>query len=133
MASIMIVEDETMLAEAWREALLPDGHEVTAVGTGSEAVQIMKSKQFDVVITDLMMPDGGGMYVSGMTRMLQGHRRIIVVSGHLTIGVTGATRKDALSGLGVRRFLSKPVDINDLRRAIKEALEDENDGVHYSA
>lgn len=126
MAAILIVEDERDLAVAWSEALAIDGHEITIAGTGAEAASIMKGQNFDIVVTDINMPDGGGMYVSGMTRMLQGHRRIIVVSGYLAPTISGTTNRDALSGLGVRRFLSKPIELEDLRQAISDSLEEES-------
>lgn len=126
MATVLIVDDEHDLAQAWAAILQADDHVVTVACSGAEAADVMKSERFDVVLTDLNMPEGGGMYVSGMARMLQGHRNIIVVSGFLSSSIAGQSRREALAGLGVRKFLSKPVDADELRRAVREAADQEH-------
>lgn len=123
MASVLIVDDDHLIAEAWCDALEGHDYEVFVALSGEEAAALLKSRAFDVVVTDLNMPDGGGMYVSGMTRMLQGHKKIIVVSGYLSPSLAGVARRNALANLGVRCFLSKPISIEELISAVEEVME----------
>ena len=122
MGTVLVADDDLQVAAALRDALQLDGHDATIAVSGAEAHELLKRQPFDVVVTDFKMPEGGGMYVSGLTRMYQGHNDIIVVSGYLTPSLAGRARRNALANLGVRRFLSKPVEPGELRDAVRELL-----------
>lgn len=119
MASVLIADDDQELADAWRRALEADGHEVTVVGDGAAAVEKLMQSRYDVVITDVIMPDTGGIVVSGMARIHLTSSAVIAVSGYLN-DISGRAKREFLSNIGVKHVLQKPVDINELSRLVEQ-------------
>ncbi len=58
--NILIVDDEEKIRELVKKYAVYEGHEVTEAGDGMEAVEICKSKDFDIIILDIMMPELDG-------------------------------------------------------------------------
>lgn len=58
MARVLLVEDESGLREIMAEALADFGHEPTVATNGVQAIQRLAEQGFDVVITDISMPEG---------------------------------------------------------------------------
>jgi serine/threonine-protein kinase len=109
----LIADDEIPSLLALRELLIAafPGAEVIPVTNTGTAVAIAMRERPDVVITDLAMPDGGGVV---LTRTLRAdprtaHVPIIVVTGH-----GGTPEWSALRDLGADRFMVKPVDFDAL-------------------
>lgn len=119
MAEVLIADDDRELADAWRRALETEGHSVTVVHTGSAALDRLKQKRFDVVITDVVMPDGGGIMVSGMSRLHLERSSVIAISGYLD-DLAGKAKLEFLRNLGVKHILSKPVDLDVLSNLVAE-------------
>ncbi len=61
--SILVVDDEESVATTIEAILRLDGHEVTAVTSGAEALRLLNERQFDVVLTDLRLADIDGVEV----------------------------------------------------------------------
>ncbi len=71
MAKVLIADDEPKLGSILGEALELDGHRVERVGGGAEAVAKLREMSFDVVVTDLRMPDIDGLAVLQSARALR--------------------------------------------------------------
>jgi CheY-like chemotaxis protein len=63
MYSILLVDDSVALREALARSLTRRGCRVTTAGGGVEALDVLRQQPFDVVITDLNMPDRGGLWL----------------------------------------------------------------------
>jgi len=62
---ILVVDDDAVAADLLREVLTKEGYQVQTATKGSEAIQIGTRIPYDMVITDLKMPDVGGLEVVG--------------------------------------------------------------------
>ena len=60
MSNILVIEDDDIMLKAIRNILRKDGHEVITAKDGKEAFEKLDNEQYDVVITDLMMPGTDG-------------------------------------------------------------------------
>lgn len=120
MASVLIADDDVDVADAWRRALELDGHEITIVHDGQSAVQELKAKEFDVVLTDVVMPEGGGLVVSGIARVARGAPKVLVVSAHLNGDIGGRAKLEFLKNLGVKHILTKPADIDEISAIVAQ-------------
>src|ERR1051325_755665 len=82
-ARILCVEDDEELRNIYREILLQQGYEVTTASDGVHAWKTLVSgKKFDLLLTDIEMPNLGGMELVGMARLGGMKFPIILVSGY---------------------------------------------------
>lgn len=116
-ASILLVDDEPMLREELSEALEFEGFDVQAVGSVAEALQSCSETRFDLIITDLKMPQKGGLDLLTALQDLSDPPLAFVLSGH----GAESNRVEAMR-LGARDCFSKPVDPDDLIMKISEYL-----------
>jgi signal transduction histidine kinase/ActR/RegA family two-component response regulator len=109
--SILIVEDNADLALTYRTLLQRQGHHVTAVHTGTDALTATEDDLFDVVLCDLGLPDVDGYTVARTVRARPhgGRLRLIAVSG-FSQGTDRAQSRTA----GFDAHLAKPLPLNDL-------------------
>ncbi|WP_329556694.1 hybrid sensor histidine kinase/response regulator [Streptomyces sp. NBC_00696] len=114
---ILIVEDNTDLAATYRTLLERQGHHVTAVHTGADALTATESDVFDVVLCDLGLPDTDGYTVARTVRARQhGSRpRLIAVSGF-----SQGTDRSLSRAAGFDAHLAKPLPLNDLLDLLDE-------------
>ncbi len=118
--SILVIDDEPGLTFTLESTLRSGGYAVTAVDSGRRALEALSAHTFDVVLTDIMLPDIDGMQIIAAVRKQQPTARIVAISG----GGSYMTPAEALRiavRLGASRFLEKPFGRADLLRVIAEA------------
>ena len=117
--SILVVEDETALANALAEALRDAGYAVARAADGEEALAEVRARQFDLVICDLKMPrlDGKAFYRALAQARPALIKHVIFVTGD----VAGTDAEQFLKESGCR-WLAKPFRLADLLRAVREGL-----------
>jgi len=122
MSKILVIDDEPHIRTLVSAFLVQDGHEVDLAENGMEGLKMIRLNRYDLLITDIVMPEQDGLGVL-MELKEQGSRmRIIVMSG-------GGTRLNIDNYLnlarlmGADRVLSKPLDFLKLQAAVKEVLE----------
>ncbi len=121
MCKILVVEDERNLRRLYTEELEIEGHQVTAVSCGKEALHALESRPVDLVILDLALPNGNGMnYSSGidcLQKMLSRRRDLKVI-----INSAYPDFKLDFRSWGAERFLTKSSDLSELKEAINELM-----------
>ena len=102
--SILLVEDVTDIRDVFAALLASDGAEVVAVGTALDALSRLRQRNFDVVLTDLGLPDVSGLVLID-TIVASGARRprIVVVTGY------GEPHTSEARRAGADAILTKPV------------------------
>jgi len=121
MAKILILDDNLDMLEMQAEHLRAEGHHVSLATTGPAAIARIKELGFDLLVTDLIMPDMDGIEVIMSLRKLQPPIRIIAISGGGRINA-----KDYLAlaaQIGVHGTLQKPFSGAELCRAVDHALQ----------
>ncbi len=93
---ILVVEDATDIREAFTVLLRSEGADVVATGSGREAAEIAAERRFDVVLSDLGLPDVPGDVLIRQIRAAANERtRVIVVTGYAEPHVTRARQAGA--------------------------------------
>ena len=80
---VLLVEDDPLVRWATEAMFAELGHAVTSAGTGREALRSLEAERFDVLFTDLGLPDIGGAELAREATRRAGHMRVIVATGHL--------------------------------------------------
>ena len=117
-AAILIVEDEADMLKGLCKMLSPEGYEVEGVATGTEAVQKLERKVFDVVITDLKLPGPSGMQVLKKLKEVSPETVGIVITGYATVESAVEAMK-----LGAYDYITKPFDLQKVKVVVRNALD----------
>jgi len=115
---LLIVDDEHEFASTLAERLLMRDFDTTVANSGMDALSIIKSTTFDVVLLDLKMPDMSGLEVLEKIKAHDPTVEVIMLTGH------GSTAR-GLDGMerGAFDYLMKPVELSELIIKIKQAYE----------
>jgi len=118
LASIMVVDDDSHIAELLSRLVARKGHDVTRCTDSVEAREKILNGRYDLIITDLFMPEVDGLQLSQAALEHDPEIMVIVVTGH-------ATLESGLSALrlGVYDFILKPFKNQEVEYAVKRALE----------
>jgi CheY-like chemotaxis protein len=117
MACILIIENEILFRQVVAAALTQDGHSVFEAGDGRTAAAILKALRVDLIITDLVMPNGDGIEVITNARLDRNPIPIIAMTGwHSQSELFSNVAKK----LGAQRVLRKPFTMATLLSAVGE-------------
>lgn len=111
---VLIVDDDEAHAQAVAQSLERIACDCTVANSGKRGVALIESENFDVVVTDMKMDDVDGLEILAKTKEELPDAEVIVVTGHgsITSAVTAMQH-------GAYTYLSKPLDIGELRRRAK--------------
>ena len=121
MARILAVDDSAAMRQMVGITLTGAGHDVQQASDGAEALELAERQRFDLVITDVLMPDGDGIELICEVKKVQPTARIIAISG----GGHYLRASDCLGmakGLGAHAVLMKPFDRAQLMETIERVL-----------
>jgi len=126
-ASLLVVDDEPDLCTLYELTLLREGYRVETATCVTDARALLLAQRFDVVITDMRMPDGLGLDLLQDLRTQQRSERCIVVTAY-------GSAESAVEALraGAFDYLTKPVDLKQLRIVVASAVQG-SPGSTYSA
>ena len=116
-AQILVVDDEPDLRTLYELALVREGYNVHAVGTLADAFELLAQQRFEVVITDMRLPDGDGISLLHRLRDEQRSERCVVITAY-------GSAENAVESLkaGAFDYLTKPVDIKQFRSVVASAV-----------
>jgi len=116
-AKILLVDDDPSIRVVVTEALRREGHDVRAAATVAEQVAMLESFVPDVLITDVILPDGNGLDLVPSILAKRPDLPVIVLSAQNTL--TTAVRA---TEQGAFEYLPKPFDLDELCRAVRDGL-----------
>lgn len=115
---IMLVDDEERFLATTKKLLAKKGYDILTATSGSEALDILKTKKVHVVVLDVKMPGMNGLTTLGQIKKLYPMVEVVMLTGH----ATGETAVEVLNA-GATDYLMKPADIDDLVQKAEEASE----------
>ncbi len=118
MSSILVVDDKDTVRQMLSKALQSEGYTVDLAEDGLTALEKAKDKQYDLVLTDLKLPNKDGLEVLSAMKELDPEVAVIVMTAYGTIESAVQAMK-----MGAFDFLTKPFDTDHLNMLIKRALE----------
>lgn len=115
---ILVIDDEQVIREGVDRALSKRGYEVNKAEDGSRGLELLKELEFDIVLTDLMMPGLDGFQVLEWIRENQPHVQVIVITGFATVTKAVTAMKQ-----GAFDFVGKPFTPDYIRVVVDKAIE----------
>ena len=115
---ILVVDDEEIVRISCKKCLTPEGYDVDVAANGFEGMQLMQAAQYDLILTDLKMPEMDGMEFIVKAKASQPDTRIIMITGYSTVEHAVKAMR-----LGAYNYVEKPFTPEALIAAAREALE----------
>jgi DNA-binding NtrC family response regulator len=117
-STILVVDDEPYVLESLRRLVESDGFLCLTASSAEAAAEILRSRDADVVLTDLSMPGEDGIGLLRRSRELDPNRPVIVLTGVGTVASAVSAMKE-----GAADFLQKPVEPGALLALLRRAVE----------
>ncbi len=121
---VLIVEDDVICREAMERLLQGYGYETCSCSSGQEAITLLKRQKFDILITDLQMPEMDGLELVSKAQSLDGQMRMVLMTG-----IPAEDLGDRLKKSKVNGFLSKPLDWSNLILLLESLIKVKNRSV----
>jgi CheY-like chemotaxis protein len=118
---ILLVDDEETLRFVLRETLISEGYSVDVANDGFQALERVKGKSYDLLITDIKMHGMDGLQLIREIKRNGSHLKIIIITAYGSLEMV----KEA-ARLGVIEFVSKPFKIQEIKDVITRNLCDDN-------
>ena len=117
MIRILLAEDDTSMREYLQRALQRVGYEVSAVGCGTEAMPLLETERFDLLLTDIVMPEMDGIELAQKASAIDPNIRVMFITGFAAVALNPDSNapKDA-------KVLSKPFHLKDLVNEVEKLL-----------
>ena len=117
MARILLAEDDTSMREYLQRALQRVGYEVSAVGCGTEAMPLLQTERFDLLLTDIVMPEMDGIELARRAAELDPDIKIMFITGFAAVALNpdSSAPKQA-------KVLSKPIHLRELVTEVQKML-----------
>ena len=115
---ILIVEDEKILRISLADALKGEGYTVLAVPNGEEALSAIRKGAFSLIVTDIRLPNIGGMEILRQSLQMSPATPVVMMTGYGNI-------KDAVESMRIGAFdyITKPFDLDEMFVTVNKALE----------
>lgn len=116
-ANLLVVDDDPVITDMISQALQKEGYQIEIVNSGKDAIAKGRNKKYDLILTDLRMPDLDGMDVLGWFRKEQPEAIVILMTAF-------GSSNSAIESIrqGAYDYISKPFKIEELRNVIRKAL-----------
>jgi two-component system nitrogen regulation response regulator NtrX len=118
MPSILIIDDEAGIRESLTGVLEDEGYKAAAAESGEACLDLLRKRDFDVVLLDVWLPGMDGLDTLQQIREIEGAPEVIMISGHGTIETAVRATK-----LGAFDFLEKPLSVEKTLILVKNAID----------
>ena len=114
---VLVVDDEPIVTRSSRRILAEEGYDVDTTQSGREGMRRALSEEFDLIVTDLKMPDLDGMELVHAVRSRRPRTAIVIITGYGTVrSAVDATKA------GVSDYIEKPFTPQEIAHAANRAL-----------
>ena len=117
MATILLAEDDRAVREFVSRALRQDGHDITAVSDGQQALDALGKGQYDMLLTDIVMPQLDGIALALKAAKEYPDLPVLLMTGY----AAERQRAHNLDAL-IQDVISKPFTLREIREAVRKML-----------
>jgi two-component system, cell cycle response regulator len=118
MERILIVEDDSFFREVFTDLLQEDGFSVEVAASGEEALELIASRDYQLVVTDLVMRDVSGLDILSAVKRLDPAVDVIMVTGHANVETAIYALKN-----GATDYLIKPINHDEFRHIVAQCMD----------
>jgi len=116
--SILIVDDDTSLLSVLKNSFQEENYHVTVSSNGLDAIEKCRANSYDLIITDIMMPGATGLEVLSSAKKINPNTLVILITGFASLETAVKAIRE-----GAYDYITKPFRLEEIRIAVKNALE----------
>lgn len=116
--SILVVDDELLIRDLLYDFFQQQGWDIAIAEDGKKAIEILKQKKIDILLTDIKMPEVDGLALTSMVKQNYPEIPVVLMTGYPSVD----TAVEALR-YKVEDYIIKPFNINKLYKSLKERVE----------
>ncbi|MCH8206003.1 MAG: response regulator [Chloroflexi bacterium] len=116
-ARILVVDDEKSMRDLLEQILVPEGYEVTTAEGGRAALTLLHKQRFDLILTDIVMPDIDGTEVLQGAKEIDPNVAVVVITGY-----PSADTAVRLIGMGAAEYVTKPFNVDVIQVTVAKVL-----------
>jgi DNA-binding NtrC family response regulator len=120
---VLVIDDEAIVRVSCERVLKPEGFDVVVTSRGDEAIDFLEKEPYDVVLTDLKMPDMDGLEVLKIIKERWPDIQVIIITGYGTI----STAVQAIK-MGAYEYIEKPFTPQDILEVVEKAIKEKKKG-----
>ncbi|HEY4699407.1 MAG TPA: response regulator [Nitrososphaerales archaeon] len=117
MTSILIIEDNFKMRSGLVELLTDEGYSVDSTGNGKHGLEFIKNKDYDIIMTDLIMPFIGGMEILHQVKQSNPKTHVILITAYATVENAVEAMKS-----GASEYITKPFKIDEVKMKIRKII-----------
>ena len=114
---ILVVDDEELIRALLVELFAAADYEVTTAVDGEQALELLRTQQFDLVLTDLIMPGLDGVEVLLGAKRIDADRPVVVMTGHAPVETVAR-----LTELCADDYITKPFDLEAVKETVARLI-----------
>ncbi len=115
---LLIIEDEDTLCTSLQRVLSREGYEVEIADSAESAFKLLEHKSYDLIITDIILPGISGIELLAKYRKINNAQKVIVITAFASQAMAEESSK-----VGACDFIVKPLMHDEMKRAVRKALE----------
>ncbi|MCK4605853.1 MAG: response regulator [candidate division Zixibacteria bacterium] len=120
--SILVVDDELLIRDLLYDFFNGQGWQITVAENGEKALEVLREKKVDLVLTDLRMPEMDGMALTSRVRESYPDMPVVIMTGYPSVESAVAALRSKVAD-----YVTKPFNINELYKTVESHLAQEKD------
>ena len=115
--SVLVVDDEQTIRQILARIVRRDGYTVEEAVNGKDALEKMSANRFDLVITDVKMPEIGGLELLAKIKSDYPDTKVVIITSHV-----GDTTSSQVLSAGADQFIEKPFKNFEISRTLSDLM-----------
>jgi signal transduction histidine kinase/CheY-like chemotaxis protein len=121
MSKILLIDNEARMVDSLKTLLTMEGYEVVGNTDPTEALELLNTADYDIVISDIKMPNIGGLDILKTVREKNPYTEVILITGYASLD----SAKNAIEQ-GAFGYLTKPLELDELKLVVARGIEKRN-------
>ncbi len=117
--SILVVDDELLIRDLLYDFFTDQGWDISIAESGEKALEILRSKKIDLVLTDLKMPNMDGLTLTSEVRESYPGIPVVIMTGYPSVDSAVSALRQKVSD-----YIIKPFNINELYKVVEEKIKE---------